>query len=296
MPRRLIADYMVVFSLVVEHNGFTAAARVLGVPKVQISRAISALERALGQRVLERTTRRIHITEAGRAILAHCQRMALEIEAAQAALVPVAAGTSLRVSLDQGYGRVLAGPLVPRFLERYPDVVLRVLNSGEDGADNFDVQLRSDGQGMAGHVVVPLAKPPLVLCASPTYLAGRVLRAPSELSSHALLWATSDKQPTLRLAKGGGTVEVRCTPRLSTADPVSLHAAVAAGLGIGVLPEFMCRNGFATRRLVRVMPEWQVLERIELQALSPPDRAEQPVVRSFIEFIRANAVPAMAAA
>lgn len=296
MPRRLIADYMVVFSLVVEHNGFTAAARVLGVPKVQISRAISALERALGQRVLERTTRRIYITEAGRAILAHCQRMALEIEAAQAALVPVAAGTSLRVSLDQGYGRVLATPLVPRFLERYPEVVLRVLSSGEEGDSNFDVQLRSDGQGLAGQVIVPLARPPLLLCASPTYLAGKVLRAPSELAAHALLWATSDKQPTLRLAKGGGTVELRCTPRLSTADPVSLHAAVAAGLGIGVLPEFMVRNGLNTRRLVRVMPEWQVLERIELLAVSPPDRAEQPVVRNFIEFLRANAVPALAAA
>jgi DNA-binding transcriptional LysR family regulator len=101
----MIADEMAVFAQVVEHNGFTAAARRLKVPKVRVSRAVAQLERALGARLLERTTRRIGLTPAGRAILVHCQRVALEVEAARAALQPVADGSQLNVAIDQGFGR-----------------------------------------------------------------------------------------------------------------------------------------------------------------------------------------------
>jgi DNA-binding transcriptional LysR family regulator len=141
-----IADEMAVFARVVELNGFTAAARKLQVPKVRVSRAVAALERELGMRLLERTTRRISLTSAGRSILLHCQRVALEVEAARAALQPVSNGAQLLVAIDQSFGRLLVAPLVPRFLERFPQVTLRVINVEEvaEGAP-FDVELRSDG-------------------------------------------------------------------------------------------------------------------------------------------------------
>ena len=296
MSAELLANDMVIFSLVVEHNGFTAAARVMKVPKVRITRSVAFLEEQLGTRLLERTTRRIHITDAGRAVLAHCQRIAAESEAARAVLVPVAAGVSLRISLDNGYGRALIAPLVSRFLQTSPDIVLRLLHPGEPEAHLFDVQLRADGRLAPTEVAVSLGNPPLLLCASPAYMAGHTLRIPAELASHALLWATTAQQPVLRLGKGGGTVELRCTPRLSSADPLQLHAAVVAGLGIGVLPEFMCRSGLSTRRLVRVMPDWKILDCLDLQAVSPADRASEPVVRNFVRFLKAHAVPALAGA
>jgi LysR family transcriptional regulator AphB len=294
----MIADDMTIFAKVVEMNGFTAAARVIQVPKVRISRSVAQLERALGVRLLERTTRRIALTPAGRSILAHCQRVALEMEAARAALIPVAAGAVLRVSVDQAYGRLLVAPLVPRFLERFPEVTLRLVNAGEDGeVGGFDVELRSDGRLAEGEVASGLGTPPMILCAAPTYLAGRTLpQTPSELGMHALLWSTTDLNPSLRLSKDGGTVSLACTPRLTSEDPQALHSAVAAGLGIGVLPEFLCRNGLAMKRLLRVLPDWQVADKVELTAVSPSSRAAEPAVRTFVEFLAANIVPVLAGA
>jgi len=296
MTHSMIADDMVIFAKVVEMNGFTAAARVLGVPKVRISRSVAQLERELSVRLLERTTRRIALTAPGRSILAHCQRVALEAEAARAALLPVASGASLRVSVDQAYGRLLVAPLVPRFLERFPQVALRLVNAGEEGeAGGYDVELRSDGRLAEGEVASSLGTPPMILCAAPAYLTGKTLpQTPSELGAHALLWSTTESAPQLRLSKDGGTVAIPCTPRLTSADPQALHSAVAAGLGIGVLPEFLCRNGLAMRRLVQVLPDWQVADKVELQAVSPAHRAGEPAVRSFVDFLAANIVPVLA--
>lgn len=294
----MIADEMAVFAQVVEYNGFTAAARRLNVPKVRVSRAVAALERALGARLLERTTRRIALTNAGRSILVHCQRVALEMEAARAALQPVAEGAQLRVAIDPGFGRLLVAPLVPRFLERFPGLTLRLLNVDEITAEGgFDVELRTDGRVADGEIASSLGTPPMILCAAPQYLAGKqVPQSPSELGQHALLWAGAGPDATLRLAKDGGAVTVPGTPRLVAQDLTALHAAVAAGLGIGALPEFMCRNGLAMKRLVRLLPEWEVADPVELIAVSPSGRAGAPEVRSFVEFLAANIVPALAGA
>lgn len=295
---KMIADEMAVFARVVEQNGFTAAARKLGVPKVRVSRAVAQLERVLGARLLERTTRRIALTASGKSILAHCQRVAIEVEAARAALQPVAEGAQLRVAIDQGFGRLLVGPLVPRFLERFPQVTLRLINA-EDvaGGAEFDVELRSDGRVAEGETASSLGTPPMILCAAPNYLAGKTLpQSPSELGQHALLWAGNAAGAQLRLAKDGGAVSVPGTPRLVAQDLAALHAAVAAGLGIGALPEFMCRNGLAMKRLVRLLPDWEVADPVELTAVSPVARAVEPAVRSFIDFLAANIVPALAGA
>src|SRR5690606_8799284 len=214
------------------------------------------------------------------------------------ALQPVAEGAQLRVAIDQGFGRLLVAPLVPRFLERFPGVTLRLLNADEvaAGAD-FDVELRADGRLAEGEVASSLGTPPMILCAAPQYLTGRkVPESPSELAQHALLWAGSRPDASLRLAKDGGSVTVPGTPRLVAQDLAALHAAVAAGLGIGALPEFMCRNGLAMKRLVRLLPEWKVADAVELTAVAPAARAQSPEVRSFVDFLAANVVPALAGA
>jgi len=294
----MIADDMAVFARVVELNGFTAAARKLQVPKVRVSRSVAALEKALGARLLERTTRRIALTAAGKSILAHCQRVALEVEAARAALQPVTEGALLRVAIDQGFGRLLVAPLVPRFLESFPQIQLRLINVEEiSGPESFDVELRSDGRLTEGERAAVLGRPPMILCAAPNYLAGKSLpQTPSDLAQHALLWAASRPDSVLRLAKGGGTVTVPGAPRLVAQDLTALHGAVAAGLGIGALPEFMCRQGLAMKRLIRLLPDWEVADQVELTAVSPVDRAADPAVRSFVDYLGAHVVPALAGA
>jgi DNA-binding transcriptional LysR family regulator len=202
------------------------------------------------------------------------------------------------VAIDQGFGRLLVAPLVPRFLESFPQIQLRLINAEEiHHQDDFDVELRSDGRLADSEVATSLGKPPMILCAAPNYLAGKSLpQSPSELGQHALLWAASRPDGVLRLAKAGGSVVVPGTPRLVAQDLSALHGAVAAGLGIGALPEFLCRNGLAMKRLVRLLPDWEIADRVELTAVSPAARAADPIIRSFVEYLSAHVVPALAGA
>src|ERR1700760_2613273 len=126
---------------VVDLNGLSAAARALGVPKAAVSRAVADLEKTLGVRVLERTTRRISLTHAGRLLYPHAKRVVDESDAARGVIAKLQAPISgpLRVVADPTYGRVLLTPLVPRFLESFPDVPLEVaMDAATDGVEGWD--------------------------------------------------------------------------------------------------------------------------------------------------------------
>jgi len=139
---------LAVLAKVVDLNGFSAAARALGVPKAAVSRAIADLEKALAVRVLERTTRRISLTPAGRLLYPHAKRVVEESDAARAAIAKLHAPTAgpLRVVADPTYGRVLLTPLVPRFLEAFPDVPLEVALDNESSTEGWDVAIRPQAQ------------------------------------------------------------------------------------------------------------------------------------------------------
>src|SRR5579871_2726897 len=115
-------------SKVVELNGFSAAARALGVPKAAVSRAVADLEAALGVKVLNRTTRRLSLTQAGQLIYPHARRLADEADAARTQIGRWFSPPTgpLRVAADPTYGRILLAPLVPRFMESFPDIPLEV--------------------------------------------------------------------------------------------------------------------------------------------------------------------------
>src|SRR6185312_16597636 len=123
---------LAVLAKVVDLNGFSAAARALGVPKAAVSRAVADLERALGVRLLERTTRRLALTAAGQLLYPHARRVTEECDAARAAIAKLQAPVAgpLRIVADPTYGRVLLTPLVPRFLESFPDIPLEVALDG----------------------------------------------------------------------------------------------------------------------------------------------------------------------
>lgn len=289
MAYSLIADDMAVFAKVVEANGFTAASRLLEVPKVSVSRAVARLERTVGARLLERTTRRIALTAQGKAVLEHCRQVLIAMESARMALAPPAPEARLRVGLDSAYGRLLVAPLMSRFLERFPGIALDI---GGDGAP-LDVVLRADRCLEADEEQFVLGTPLLVLCATPAFLAARPMpRFPSDLAGQALLG--DFPRGELRLSKDGGVVSLPVAARLNSPDAAAVHAAAAAGLGIAVLPEFLCRNGLATKRLTRLLADWSVLDGPTLTAVSPASRARSPEVRTFVEFLGANLVPALA--
>jgi DNA-binding transcriptional LysR family regulator len=319
-----LASEMAAFAHVSELKSFTAAARALGVPKVAVSRAILSLERRLGTKLLNRTTRRVELTPAGALLQPHSQRLLHEVEAVRARFAQTVPGERrLRVIVDPGYGRLLVTPLIPRFLEVYADFNLQVtvvdrLPSGP-GEDwdllicNLDRSERAfDRAGTLART--PLGDPPLLLCATPAYLSrhGRP-RTPGALADHSVLRATEAAgdgeatAPTLQLRRDrqsragareaahreGEHQQVRLRPALQVNDPALVHSSTAAGLGIGVLPEFLCRQGLAMGKLERVLPEWQVATPLQLQALYAANHSAAAAIRQFVEFLLANMIPVL---
>jgi DNA-binding transcriptional LysR family regulator len=202
----------------------------------------------------------------------------------------------LRVVADPTYGRVLLTPLVPRFLESFPDVPLDVAMDVPDTAEGWDVAIRTRSSAEGGFTFRLLGAPPALLCATPAYLQQRAVPArPEDLRTHELLTpeATDPPQYRLRLERGTQRAEVLLSPKLAVNDPAVLHAATAAGLGIGLLPEFLCRQGLATGRLKPVLPEWTVPPPAALYAIYPAALEADLRVQRFVDFLAANIVPAL---
>ena len=290
---------LAVLAKVVDLNGFSSAARALGVPKAAVSRAVADLEQALGARLLERTTRRLSLTPAGQLLYPHARRVSEECDAARAAIARLHAPATgpLRIVSDPIYGRLLLTPLVPRFLESFPDIPLEVALDGVGAHDDWDVAICARPSDDAAIAHRSLGTPPAVLCATPAYLERRGTPArPEDLRGHDLLTPEPAEQPEFRLllSRGGQRAEVAVSPKLAVGDPAVLHAAAAAGLGIGLLPTFLCRQGLATGRLKPVLPEWTAPPAAALHALYPVALEADPRVRRFIEFLAASVVPALA--
>src|ERR1044071_9521384 len=138
------AAQLAVFARVVELNGFSAAARAYQVPKVAVSRAIADLEKSMGVQLMKRTTRRIFLTAAGEAVLPHARAIGAEVEKVRqlAQTFSTTRSGPLRVVADPTYGRVLLAPLVPRFLDSFPDIALDVVLDNSESTE-WDVAIRA---------------------------------------------------------------------------------------------------------------------------------------------------------
>jgi len=301
MPQFWSPAHMATFAKIVDLNGFSAAARALGVPKAAVSRAIAELETELEVKLMTRTTRRLRLTPAGERLLPPCRTILLATEDAKrlAAELTESRSGPLRVLAEPTFGRVLLAPLVPRFLERYPKIPLEVelgdLSTGLRAEHDLIIQVGEDPS--PDRVSRMLGAPPAILCATPTYLqrAGEPA-TPRDLTRFAML--TPETPPNsnfvIRLAHGNRREEVSVSPKLAVNDLALLHASVAAGLGIGLLPEFLCRQGLASQRLKKVLPDWRPPEQSPLCAVFPGRLAEDERLKAFVDFLAANLVPALA--
>jgi DNA-binding transcriptional LysR family regulator len=289
---------MATFAKVVDLNGFSAAARALKVPKAAVSRAVAELERELGVQLMTRTTRRLHLTPSGEQLLPHCRAIleAVERVRQRAAELTERRVGPLRVFADTAYGRVLLSPLVPRFLESFPDIPMEV-ELGEPGPDAFDVIVRQELAHAPDQIARELGAPPSVLVATPTYLARNPLPVlPEDLEAHALLTPEARDGPlfVLRLEKGLRRAEVTIRPKLAVDDPALIHASAVSGLGIALLPEFLCRQGLLMQKLRQVLPDWNLPAQPPLCAVYPARLAQDRRVNALVDFLAANIVPALA--
>lgn len=285
---------MLFFAEVVERGGFTAAARSLGLPKSRLSRRVAALEARLGVRLLQRTTRRLSLTEVGEAYLRHCQALR---ESAQAAADTVAQvqteprGT-IRVACPVTLAQSVLGELMPEFLARHPlvrvemQVVNRVVNLVEEGVD-VALRVRTTLEESGSLVIKRLGDDAPVLVASPAQLARQGTPATLEdlgrLDSIAM--SAADGRASLRLRDPQGHEHtLHHTPRYVADDLLTLKYAVLAGTGMCWLPRYMCEEELRQGRLVRLLPDWTQPSGV-LHAVFPSRRGLSPAVRRFLDFL-----------
>lgn len=293
-----LAEELATLGKVLELGSFTAAARAIGIPKVRVSRSIASLEKRLGVRLLERTTRRLSLTPAGALIQPHCARIVADAEtAARLMRRSGEPGAELRILADNAWGRLLVTPLVPRFLELDASRPLRfsvVDELPQEPDPDWDVLICNGAPTNATLASRPLGQPELILCATPTYLQTHgTPQNPAELAQHALLIAGPADTTRLTLVRGQEQRGVGIVPRLLVPDPQVVHASTAASLGIGVLPEFLCRQGLAMNRLQRVLAPWTASQLLDLRAVCDARRFEEPAIRQFIDFMAAQMVPVL---
>jgi len=283
---------MAVFARVVEAGGFSMAARDLGVSKSAVSKQISRLEDQLAVRLLNRTTRRLSLTEAGEAFYEGCQRVLAEAESAEKAVSHLASAPrgELKVNAPMSFGVLHLGPALPQFWERYPELdVQMVLNDRlvdliEEG---FDVGVRITQMLDSSLVARRLAPNRMVVCATPAYLYKHgTPRHPDDLKDHNCLTYSYTKNPgTWLFRSAGGRQKVPVRGRFKANNGDVIQAALLADCGIAIQPSFIAGDDLRSGRLVRLFEAYEVGEESAVHAVFPANRNLSPKVRVFVDFL-----------
>jgi len=290
------------FAEVVEQGSFAAAARNLGLLKSRLSRRIAGLEAELGVRLLHRTTRKLSLTPAGEQYLRHCLTIRDQAEQAQAELdqMRVEPRGVLRVVCPVTLAQAVLGPVLPEYLAQHPQVRLemqvsnRVVNLVEEGVD-VALRVRSSLEDSGSLIIKRLGLSHGVLVASPTLLQTHgTPQTPQDLGKYPSV-AMSATQGKLRLELSGSDQQntpiskqvLTSRPLCITDDLSTLRYIILGGVGMGMLPDYMCQDDIASGRLVRILPDWSLTPAI-VHAVYPSRRGLAPAVRTFLDFLDAK--------
>ena len=282
---------LMVFTRIVDCGSFTAAADQLSMSRAAVSKHLMALEDRLGVRLLNRTTRRCSLTEAGQAFYERGRQILSDLDEAEreAGQTGMRPRGLLKVNAPMTFGTMHLAPAVPAYLEAWPDVSIdmtlndRVVDLLEEG---FDVAVRIGRLADSSLVARRLAPCRMLACAAPAYLARRGRpRVPHELGLHDCLgYAYASNRETWEFAAPDGPLQVRIKGRLRVNNGEALVAAAVAGLGIVMTPSFMASAELADGRLVPVLGDWPSPER-GIYAVWPHGRHLSAKVRSFVDFL-----------
>ncbi len=285
---------MLYFAEVVDWGGFAAAARRLGVPKSKLSRRVAQLEERLGVRLLQRTTRKLSLTDVGALYLRHCSAIRDEAQAAQEAVehIQTEPRGTIRVACPLTLALTTIGPLIPQFMARYPQVriEMRVSNRVVDLVDEgFDVALRVRPSlvDSASLVVKNFGPSRTLLVASPQQLQRQWQpTGPEQLAGldTVAMSAVDGKASWVLQGPSGATHTLVHQPRFCADDLATLHFAILGGIGMCFMPEYMCEDDLRSGRMVEVLPGWSPTPGI-FHAVYPTRRGMVPAVRAFLDFL-----------
>ncbi len=285
------------FVRTVQDGSLSAAGRHVGLSAASVSRHINALEGSLGVRLLNRSSRKLSLTEPGEVFYRRVEPILADLKDASEAVTHFHSGLvgTLRVRAPITAGTVVIAPALPRFLEQYPDlkVDLRLsnLNAVDLAGEDIDIDLRVgtlEDSTLIGRKLSPSVP---VVCASPAYLAGRTIpRVPEDLVAHnCITYERNLARPTWRFRAANGVVkELSVTGSLRTDNGVVLRAALVQGVGIGLMPAWSVADELAAGRLVRLFTDYEVTPTdfgYSVYAVYQHNRRGSAKVVAFVDFL-----------
>ncbi len=282
---------MELFVRVVDLGGFTAAAQASDLSTTMVSNHVMALERRLGARLLNRTTRRQSLTEIGAQYYAQCLDILARVDGAetQAREMRSSPRGRLRISAPVTLGSHLLIPTLADYLQEQPEVEIdfqlndRMVDLAEEG---FDAAFRFGDLADSGLMARRLRSLGRVVCASPSYLVAHGTPSePEDLAAHNCLafhYVTPEREWTFH--GGGGDRKVATRGQMTVNNGPALLQAALAGAGVAMLPDYLAAADVAAGRLTRLFAEYD-LTRAPLQLVYLPDRHMTHKMRSFVDFV-----------
>ncbi len=278
------------FRTVVETGGFSAAARRLGLSKAAVSKQVAELEAHFGTALLQRTTRRLNATDAGRRYFENCVRLLDEISEVEAEVRNSQAEPSgrLRISAPINFGNEVLGPVISAIAQRYPRLEIQI-----ELSDRF-VDLIEEGFDVALRIRTNLPDSSLIVrrvsaitrsvCAAPSYLKRMgTPKTPEDLKNHACLIYTLSTSPfDWKFSAGNKTVAVRVNGSIQSNNGQFLMSFLHAGMGIALLPDFTVGEDVRSGKLKRILENYPV-EPHDLYLVYPANRHQSPKLRAFMD-------------
>jgi DNA-binding transcriptional LysR family regulator len=289
---------MAVFKRAVDAGSFAAAARHFGISPEMAGNHVRGLEKHLGVRLLNRSTRRLNLTEAGGVYYERCTRILADIQDAEAEVGVLQASPRglLRIAVPVTFGVLHVAPAVSDYITCYPEIRIdivvsdRFVNLIEEG---FEVAIRVGELQDSGLIARRLASARLIVCAAPSYLqrAGRP-ETPADLSRHACLIYTETATPEIWKfqSQDGRTETVHVSGPLTSTNPAFVHRMALAGHGVVRGPTFSLGADVAEGRLVPLLTGWRSHE-LSIHALYPHRSLLSAKIRSFVDFLAERFAP-----
>ena len=285
---------IVVFARVVHAGSFIAAAKALGMPRSTVSRKIADLEERLDTRLLQRTTRTLSLTDAGRIFYDHCARIATDVENAELAVTSLKETPRGLLRVTTGPNASYLGPIIRDYLTRFPEVRLELVattRAVDLVEERFDVGIRAGRLPDSSLIAKSLGIATWFLVATPAYLERRGRpRNPVDLATHDLVHFLGGDRVTLHLQRDDEHAAVEVTPRLVVSELDMLRPAVIGGVGIAQLPAYQCVEDLRARRLERVLRDWQA-PATPIHLVYPSTRHVSPTLKSFIDHVVEQMTP-----
>ena len=283
------------FRTVVETGGFSAAARRLGLSKAAVSKQVAELEAHFGTALLQRTTRRLNATDAGRRYFENSVRLLDELAEVEAEVRNSQTEPSgrLRISAPINFGNAVLGPVISTIAQRYPKLEIQV-----ELGDRF-VDLIEEGFDAALRIRTSLPDSSLIarrlssitrsVCAAPSYLKREgTPKTPEELKNHACLIYTLSTSPyDWKFKTGNKTVTVRVNGSIQSNNGQFLMSFLHAGMGVALLPDFTVGEAIRTGKLKRILEDYPI-EPHDLYLVYPANRHQSPKLRAFMDLAAAH--------